>query len=120
MKRHRLGIAQGADQRLMLDQVLQQAMGPGEKVMSRMHPKRGIHHELERFELEGIRYAWAAGGHAVHFGWLTDMWLGLGSVLCNVLVLLVCACLHVNLPDIKGIVLGNMSSLYDTSVNCLK
>jgi len=48
------------------------------------------------------------------------MWLGLGSVLCNVLVLLVCACLHVNLPDIKGIVLGNMSSLYDTSVNCLK
>jgi len=51
------------------------------------------------------------------------MWLGLGSVLCNVLVLLVllvCACLHVSLPDIKGIVLGNMSSLYDTSVNCLK
>src|SRR5437660_5428234 len=53
-KRHWLGIAQGADQRLMLHQVLQQTLGPGKKVMSRMHPKRGIHDELERFELERV------------------------------------------------------------------
>jgi hypothetical protein len=40
--------------------------------------------------------------------------------LYNVLVLLVCACLHESLPNIKRIVLANMRSLYDTSVNCLK
>src|SRR5713226_9975823 len=119
MKRHRLGIAQGADQRLMLHQVLQQALGPGEKVMSPMHPQRSIHDELERFELKGIQQGCAAGGDAGHWGWLTDRWLGLGSALCNVLVLLF-ACLHDGLPGIKRIVLDNMSSLYDTSVNCLK
>jgi len=77
MERHRLGIAQGTDQRLVLHQVLQQALGPGEKVMSRMHPERGIHDEFERFELEGIQQACVAGGHADHWGWLMDLWLRL-------------------------------------------
>src|SRR6267154_456292 len=103
MKRHRLGIAQGADQRLVLHEVLQQALGPGEKMMTRMHPKRGIHDELERFELKGIQQACVAGGDAAHWGWLMDIWLRLEEALCNVLVLLVCAFLHEGLPDIKRI-----------------
>src|SRR5258706_6984184 len=36
-------------------QGLLQDLGPSEKVMSRVHPKRGIHDELERFELKRIQ-----------------------------------------------------------------
>ncbi|TMG75435.1 MAG: hypothetical protein E6H80_05780 [Betaproteobacteria bacterium] len=52
MKRHRLGVAQRADQQFMLQQVLQQSLCPSKKVMSRVHPQRGIHVEHERFELQ--------------------------------------------------------------------
>ena len=55
LKRHRLRITQGTDQRLMFHEVLQHALGPRKKVMSRMHPKRGIHVELERFELKRVQ-----------------------------------------------------------------
>jgi len=49
MKRHRLALAGRRCSASCFHQVLQQAWVQSEEMMSRMHPKRGIHDELERF-----------------------------------------------------------------------
>ena len=63
--------AQGADQQLVPQQVLQQSLGPAEELMPRMHAERSVDIEHERLELQWIRERgiFTADCRGSHFAW---------------------------------------------------
>src|SRR5260221_5326994 len=66
MERHRFRVSQSANQQLVLQQVLQQSLGPTKELMPRVHSQRRIHVQNERFELEWIQLGRVAGSDTVH------------------------------------------------------